>query len=431
MLIDEVIRIADEYKGKTILVGLSGGADSVCLTHALKSAGFSVAAAHVNHSLRGDESDGDEEFVKEFCKKLDIPLFIKKADVKKTAKENGRGLEDEGRIVRYGFFESVDIPGKVIATAHNKGDFAETVFLNLLRGSGGLRGIPEREGIIRPLINVSRSEIEEYCKDNNLSFRTDSSNLSTDYTRNKIRLDIIPKLREINPSVEDAIMRAAEINKLDRDVVESFSDLVPFEKKGDRWYAKYTDMPDGVALRVIRRLYSKVYGSERNLSFENVKSALELVKSGKTGKFSELGSGIYLETVYGGFLVGRLPEIKKFSYPLKDVTTIAEADLVLNVTVSDKAFGKVSLNSDLIGNVTARSRIPGDRICLNGFTKKLKDVFIDRKIPLEERDKAVVLESGGCILGVIGIGFDSKFLANDKTVKFFNLDWRKYNEGCN
>lgn len=427
MVIDKVTYVAEKFRDRTILVGLSGGADSICLTHVLKTAGFKVAAAHINHCLRGEESDGDEAFVRNFCKRLEIPLFVKRADVATLAKNSGRGLEDEGRKVRYEFFSSVDIPDKIIATAHNKCDNAETVLLNLIRGSGGLRGIPLRDDVIRPLLNVTRSEIEEYCCENNLEFRTDSSNLSTDYTRNKIRLEIIPELKKINPSVEDAILRACEISGLDREVAETAAFSVKTEKRGERWYVNSADMPQGVLLRVIRQLYSKVYGSEKNLSYENVKSAAELAKSGKTGKLANLGNEIFLETVYGGFLVGRLPEKQSFSVELEGEVDIPCASVLITASLSDFPKGRISFDAEKTGKLTARSRIPGDRLCINGKTKKLKDIFIDRKIPIEDREKTVVLESGGVVVGALDIGFDSKFLANDKTVRFFNLDWRKYN----
>ena len=428
MLIDEVIRVSDKFREKTIIVGLSGGADSVCLTHALKSSGFSVVAAHVNHCLRGSESDGDQKFAEEFCKRYGIPIFVKRADVAMLAKSLGCGTEDAGRRVRYEFFESLADEKCVIATAHNKNDAAETILINLIRGSGGLKGIPEREDCIRPLINVTRAEIEEYCKDNSLEFRTDSSNLSEDYTRNKIRLSIIPELKKINPSVENALLRAAEINALDKQIAEDAADAVKLEKIGDRWFAEYSNIPIGVLYRVIRRMYAKVYGSYKNLSFENVRAASCLVKSGNTGKLSELGHGIFLETTYGGFLVGKMPEKKEFCTEIRGKTVISEVRTWISAYTDDKPSGKISFDADAVGKIIARCRKNGDRLCLNGNTKKLKDIFIERKIPKEQRDKAVVLEGSCGVIGVIGLGFDKKFKANDETVKFLNVDWGEYNE---
>ncbi len=428
MLIDEVRSCADKFRDKIIVAGLSGGADSVCLVHALKTSGFNVVAAHVNHCLRGMESDRDEQFVRDFCDRYDIPLFAVRVDVASLAELNHTGLEDEGRRVRYEFFESVPVHNKIIATAHNKNDAAETVLIHLLRGSGGLKGMGHRDGVIRPLINVTRSEIEDYCRENSLSFCADSSNLSEDYTRNKIRLSVMPILREINPSVDDALLRAAEVSRLDRQAAELFADLVNAEKQGDRWFVSTCDMPDGVLYRVIRRLYAREYGSDRNLSFENVRAAANLAKSGKTGKVAMLGSGICLETAYGGFLIGRLPETHAFCREIQGETFFSESSLVVTAKVSKSPSGKISLDADKTGRIFGRSRKNGDRLSVGGHTKKLKDILIDKKIPVRQRDKLVVIDSDYGVVGVVGIGFDKKYFADDKTVKFLNIDWREYNE---
>ncbi len=211
--IDTVKKYNMLTKGDRVVVGLSGGADSCALLHFLvslkKDMNITVYACHINHLLRGEEAERDELFVTELCKRYDVRLFKLRADVGLEAQKRKIGTEQCGRDIRYDFFrktaESLDAK---IATAHTASDNAETVIFNLTRGSGiaGLCGIPPvRNGIVRPLIEVTRQEVEKYCTDNNISYVTDSTNLTHDYTRNKIRLDVIPILKQINPMFEMSV----------------------------------------------------------------------------------------------------------------------------------------------------------------------------------------------------------------------------------
>ena len=209
----------DHFASETrIYAAVSGGADSIALLHMLHSTGLEPTAVHVNHMLRGAESDRDEQFVKDFCDKLGVRHITKSINIEALAKERGEGIEAAARFARYSFFATLD--GE-IAVAHTLSDSAETVLMHIVRGCSvaGLAGIASRAEIhgarvIRPLLSWTREEIEKYCLYNNLSYITDSSNLSTDYTRNKIRLEVMPKLKEINPnferSVENLIRCASE-----------------------------------------------------------------------------------------------------------------------------------------------------------------------------------------------------------------------------
>ena len=208
-------------RGDKVLAAVSGGADSVCMLHILnklkESLGFELFCAHLNHGLRGEAADNDQQFVLELCKKLGIKAYSKKADVSAFALEKGLTTEEAGRKVRYDFFEelSIEYGFNKIATAHNKNDNAETVLMRIIRGTGidGLRGIPyvRKDGVIRPILNISRNEIEEYCGENSLDFCTDATNAENDYTRNKIRNELIPYLeKEFNPGVSESLVRLAE-----------------------------------------------------------------------------------------------------------------------------------------------------------------------------------------------------------------------------
>ena len=200
--------------GGTVIVALSGGADSVCLLHNLvllkDKYNFKVMACHLNHHLRGEESNSDMEFCKELCRQNNIELFVKEVDVDKLSNELKISHEECGRNCRYEFFNFLaEKYNAKIATAHNSDDNLETTIYNMTRGASlkGLSGIPKvRDYIIRPLINTSREKIEEYCKGYGLKYVTDSTNLTDEYTRNKIRHNVIPVLKEINPSVENTVL---------------------------------------------------------------------------------------------------------------------------------------------------------------------------------------------------------------------------------
>lgn len=224
----KVLQAVEEYgminPSDKVIVGLSGGADSVTLLHCLNSLkerlGIELYACHINHNLRGEDSDNDQKFAEAFCKSLDIPLRVFSVDVKGTAQKH-ESTEETARKLRYeAFSEMAAESGAKVATAHNACDNTETVLLNLIRGTGlkGLCGIPPvRDCFIRPLIYCTRAEIEDYIKTNALKYVTDKTNLSADYTRNKVRLQVMPLLLEMNPSFHRGITRT--VSALRRDSV--------------------------------------------------------------------------------------------------------------------------------------------------------------------------------------------------------------------
>lgn len=204
-----------------IVIGVSGGPDSICLLNVLnslkKKLNFEIYVAHINHMIR-DVADEETEYVKNFCKKINVECFVKKVDVIKIAKQEKRGTEEVGRNIRYDFFDEVATKTKSnkIATAHNKNDKVETVIFNILRGSGlsGLKGIEAKrdEKYIRPLIEIEREDIENYCNKNDLKPKYDETNLNTIYTRNKIRNVMIPYIKkEFNPNIVKTIDRLSNL----------------------------------------------------------------------------------------------------------------------------------------------------------------------------------------------------------------------------
>lgn len=222
---NKLLKAIKEYSliedGDKIIVALSGGADSTALLCSLMSIRESLSSHDLclsyKSSLRGDESFRDENFVRELCEKLGVELFVLQCDINKLASERNLGSEECGRQVRYDFLnKNATRLGAKIATAHTSTDSMETILMNISRGSGikGARGIPpKRDNIIRPLILASRADTEEYCKSHNIPYVNDSTNSERLYTRNKVRLDVVPVLREINPSIEEAFLRFSKSMK--------------------------------------------------------------------------------------------------------------------------------------------------------------------------------------------------------------------------
>ena len=237
MLEDKVLNTIKRYEqiksGDTIVVGVSGGPDSICLLNVLKNLQnelkINIVVAHINHMIR-KEADSETEFVQDFCEQRDIKCFVKKADVLQIAKEKKLGTEEAGRKIRYDFFEEVKniVGGNKIATAHNANDNAETVLMNFLRGSGstGLKGIePIRDNkLIRPIIECTRQEIEQYCNEKGLNPKYDKTNQENIYTRNKIRNMLIPYIQEnFNPNIIETITRLADVVSSEDDFIENVS----------------------------------------------------------------------------------------------------------------------------------------------------------------------------------------------------------------
>lgn len=265
--IDRIRETVSRYgmisKGETVCVGLSGGADSVSLLFALKKLGgelgFKVRAVHINHGLRGEESERDMRFCERICGELGIDIEVRRLNLA-AEKEKHESLEERARKARYKAFAEAAGEDR-LATAHNLNDNAETVLLNLMRGTGlkGLCGIPPKRGnIIRPLIRCSRAEVEEYCRANGLSYVTDSTNLSDDYTRNKVRHGIIPEMLKITPALPDVISRMAELLREDSDYLEELAEGALADSAFGRGYraGELAKLPPPIKSRAVRRILS-------------------------------------------------------------------------------------------------------------------------------------------------------------------------------
>ena len=418
MIEKAIINNCKEYslipKGSVVTVALSGGADSVALLYALNRLkdrlGITVKAAHLNHLIRGDEAFRDEEFVKNLCSSLDIPLICEEIDVPKLAKKQNLSLETAAREIRYEFLNRV-CEGGLIATAHTASDNLETLLLNLARGSaiGGLCGIPiKRDNIIRPIISVTREEIEKYCCVNNLSFVTDSTNLSDDYTRNKLRHSIVPVLKELNPKIEKTVLKTSrsvtEISNMIKSSAENYIKENFADNKLD--VSKLKELNSEIAKRVIIE-FVKICDSEISLEACHIESIYKIcLKCGKTG----IPKNKYCQNKKGYLFIGSNDEnIKKTKFSV-EITKISENvnNLLLNNSLDcDKIVGKLVL----------RTRQSGDSIRLanRGCTKKLTKLYNEFSVPVYLRDTLPVISDDLGVVWIHGIGVAERCAVSKKT----------------
>lgn len=276
-------------RGDAVVAALSGGADSVSLLYALKELsgelGITVSACHINHHLRGEESDSDMRFCEELCSRLGVPISVREAEVG-SMQQKHESLEECARRVRYDFFAEVS-GGKKLATAHNSNDCAETVLLNLMRGTGlkGLCGVPPVRGnIVRPLIYCTRDDVEEYCKSKGLTWVTDKTNLCDDYTRNKVRHIILPEMLKINGSLFSTMNRMEKSLREDSDFLEEMARqaLESAKKPGGFDSAALADLPKPVQSRAIKHIF---FAGGIEPSALRINTAAEILAAGR-GKFN-------------------------------------------------------------------------------------------------------------------------------------------------
>ncbi|MBR4173042.1 MAG: tRNA lysidine(34) synthetase TilS [Clostridia bacterium] len=398
-------------KGDRVLVALSGGADSVALLHMLLSIseeyGFSVACAHVNHMLR-KTADRDMNFCKNLCESLGVPLAILTADIKKGAKKSGLGEELYARQVRYEFFDSLGYDK--IATAHNKSDNAETILFNFMRGAslGGLCGIPYMRGrIIRPLLDIKKSDITDFCKENGYEFVTDETNFTEIYTRNKIRLSLIPEIeRNFNENFVSTVTKNSQLLSLDEDFLESEAKkLYKGEILGE--FAK--TMHPAILSRLIELYFKEKTETFQNLPFGFVKSILSLLEKSKTGAKIDLPNGFEAYMSYGKLVIEKKGETPFFEYALVPDKPIFISEIQKTVTLKADKKGKIFL-PDTKG-LTVRNKKDGDLFFPSGMVgkKRLSDYFTDKKVPQKLRADIPILAKDDEIVSIIGYRNDRRF----------------------
>lgn len=411
--------------GENIVVGLSGGADSCALTHILTRLSgkmdLHITAVHINHGIRGEEAERDERSAEEFCRRLNIEFIAYHCDIPSEAAKRGIGEEEAGRLVRYEkFYETAEKKnGAKTAVAHNMNDKAETLIMNLCRGAGmkGLAGIkPVGGSIIRPLIFCTRDEIEKYCDDNNIEYCTDSTNLQNEYTRNKIRNILLPWLSEnINPAAGMNMANASELLREEEEYLES--------KAQEQYKKLLKDSGDGfvslnadglasehgvIRRRVLRIALRSLRPDMRDFGRKHTESAEDILM-GDTGRRISLPGGITVSKGYG--LINILYDREKqgaFCYDIEPGKKyfIKETESYVLLSLNEEKNIKNAVNictkkidyDKIKDKIQLRTRQTGDFISIKNGRKKIKDIFIDDKIPSDKRDSYPMLVCGKSVI---------------------------------
>lgn len=435
-----------------ILVALSGGPDSLCLLNILlelrQELDIEIAAAHLNHLLRGADAIGDEEYVIDICNTMGIKCFVRRLDINIYAKEHRLSSEMAGRKARYDFFEEISEKEgfNKIATAHNANDQAETILFRLMRGTGldGLGGIKaSRDGkIIRPILCLSRSEVEEYIELKKLNPRIDKTNFERIYNRNKIRLDILPYMKEnFNEDIIDALNRMALLLQKDNEFIENLA-LSLYNKyciEDSAYFIIKKEIfieEEPIATRVLRNALIKYSKSNYDFEMKHIYEIFHLAKK-NSGKLIHLPNGIYAENIYGDIYIKSKVEKYHIDNKIEDIilekNNINTNEIILDnfivkfEVITDYEMSQIISNQNkfikyfdfdkIKNNISMRNRRNGDKIIPLGMTgnKKVKDIFIDMKIPKDERDSIPILCFDNKIAWIIGIKISEEYKITDKS----------------
>jgi tRNA(Ile)-lysidine synthase len=442
-----------------VLVAVSGGPDSVCLLMVLHEMrqrgvmpGLDLQVAHVNYGLRREESEKDEAYVRELGKTLSLPVHVERAHL---VPRPGQTLQGQARDVRYAFFARVrrEYGLTAVVTGHTADDQAETVLMWLLRGSGtsGLAGIPVQrgDGIMRPLLGVTREQVVDYLASRGIAYRTDASNATPVYRRNRIRHEIMPLLRTFNPRIVQGLARAAEILAAEAALLDDL--------ERERWTAVVKEIgpgrvllqgerlaqePLGLQRRLIRRALSVVRGSSAGLTFRHVGDILARVVRAEHGGKLDLPGGIVVGRDGALVTVKRSGVQEKASAGATWATGVPlsipgavqlgdEGPRLLALEGGEPVKGRADRRSVLVvdadrlsGPLTVRNWRPGDWFCpsgMQGHRKKLQDFFVDQKVPRTRRGEVPLAVAPAGIVWVVGYRGDERFLAGPATTRVVTL----------
>lgn len=456
-MINKVLDYVKENKmlkpGDKVVLGVSGGADSVCLFFAFleikKIYDLELYVAHVNHGMRGIDARKDAIYVEELCKSHGIQFILVNENVTEIAKRESISLEEAGRNVRYDAFNNIlrRFGANKIAIAHNSDDLAETVLFNLFRGTGlkGLAGIsPVRDNIIRPLLCVSRKQIEEYLDERNITYCTDLTNLETDYTRNKIRLKVLPYISEnINENVKEHIVQTSvmideTLSYIETSAYDCFKKIV---KEKDGQYSIHMDgfRAENIVIQkmIIRKVIECLAGKLKDITSEHVNMVLSLIHR-ETGKRVNLPYSIVAKRGYEEIFIfigsktndvpgeenRKILNIKEIVIPgnyfLEDRNLNIEFRLMnykKNFIIPQNGCTKWFDYDKINNTVSLRTRKEGDYLQIDhkGSKKKLKAFFIDQKIPREERDEILLLADGSHIMWIVGERISEAYKIDENT----------------
>lgn len=449
-MIKKIVNFVKENKifeyGDSVILGVSGGADSMCMLYVLKELdqafGLTLNVVHVNHHIRGVEAQKDADFVKSVCRKLGVEFEQADADIPEMVRDSGMSEEEAGRKARYQAFYDAALRKKAnkIAVAHNLNDNSETILFHLFRGTGikGLTGIPvRREMIVRPLLCCTRREIEEYLCSIGAEYRTDATNNITEYSRNKIRLEVLPYIREnINRRAEYNIVNAAEH-------LEEISDFM--NKETIKAYDEYVEddvflelgfgIHPAVMSQVFRFMIYNEVGKLKDITRTHIKSVAAL-KEMPVSKSVNLPYNLTAVRTYEGIQIRKNINEKKNSH--KEEILIEDGKIfehgLFNISLEKEAFNIENIEElvytkwfdyDKIHKLALRNRQKGDYIIIDekGHRKKLKDYFINEKIPRDQRDDILLLADGSHVVWVIGHRISSFYKVTEDASKILKITY--------
>ncbi|OPY77620.1 MAG: tRNA(Ile)-lysidine synthase [Syntrophorhabdus sp. PtaU1.Bin153] len=429
--------------GDRVLLGISGGVDSATLLFVLQEIRqelpFTLALAHVNHLLRGKESERDEEFVKGLADRLSLPCYVKRINVRDEARRTGKSLQHAGRDVRYGFFDALatEHDFSTIAIAHNLDDQVETFLLRIIKGTGirGLSSIPMRRGrIIRPFLTTARAAIDAYAQAHQVPFVEDSSNTKIVYERNFIRREVLPLMEKLNPAIRDRVFSLLQdLTAINRTIDQKVDALLRKELRRDGedvsiGIRALTALDEETRYRILAGLLQMIESGFIPLR-EHIRLVEKVLFGSRPNLSGTLPHGVRVKKVYERlFFTKKAPAV-----PVKEVfpVTIGEnkidsLNLMLHITEMDGPPAVLSLvgeavflDRDKAGDLSVRTFLEGDRFVPLGMDRpvKLKDFFISRKIPREMRRNIPLLLSGRDIVWVIGHRLDGRYKVTADTTR--------------
>ncbi len=447
--------------GDKVLVGVSGGADSIALLHVLhwfsRIRNYSLVVVHINHMARGKDSDADADFVESVAEKLKLPFYLKKIDVGVERLQLKTSFQDAARIIRYQFFEETleATGGNKIALGHSADDQVETILMNIVRGTGlkGLAGIPQVRGyIIRPFLEIHRKDLEVYLEEKHISFRDDSSNWDKKYLRNRIRHELIPQLETYNPGVKKCLQEMSGIareedsllSQMVRDIFKQKSHFLEGDEKNIVWSIDdFQSYPIALRQRLVREIFCRITGDMQAITAYHVQQIINLFNSPKSGKALNIPREVTVTCSYDSVL---------FS---KGIGGICENEpLVTSITVpgtTELLEGKIRIQTQILADkknfssfdserqafldlgetgliIKARFFRAGDRFCPLGMkgNKKLKSFFIDQKVPRNLRTQIPILTNANDdIIWVYGQRISHLYRVTDKTEKVLFIEGDK------